>query len=138
MCWGGSKAGGLVKWKPKRALAHASAPAHGRAPELHSTAHRPPAHLALSSKIKHLEVAADYGEAKAAHEREVATLNDAIRADQAAVARLYGPDADYATLLPDSGFDAASLAVWYTPVEDRSLASWAQVAHVKLQGGASS
>ncbi|KIZ05221.1 hypothetical protein MNEG_2742 [Monoraphidium neglectum] len=43
---------------------------------------------ALSSKIKGLEAAADYSESKAAHEREVAGINEAIRADQAALTQI--------------------------------------------------
>jgi hypothetical protein len=42
----------------------------------------------MTSKIGELEVAADYSEAKAAHEREVTQLNEAIKADQATLAQL--------------------------------------------------
>lgn len=43
---------------------------------------------ALSSKIEGLKVAADYTESKAAHEREVAALNEAIKSDQAALSQI--------------------------------------------------
>jgi hypothetical protein len=42
----------------------------------------------MVSKIGELEVAADYSEAKAAHEREVAQLNETIKADQATLSQL--------------------------------------------------
>ena len=45
-------------------------------------------HAALSSKIEGLKVAADYTESKAAHEREVAALNEAIKSDQAALSQI--------------------------------------------------
>lgn len=53
---------------------------------------------------------------------------------KAAVGRLYGEGSGYRTLLRDVGFTAASLAVWYTPAEDRSLGSWVRVADVPLTG----
>ncbi|KAI8469818.1 MAG: RNA ligase/cyclic nucleotide phosphodiesterase [Monoraphidium minutum] len=53
----------------------------------------------------------------------------------AAVARLWGEAAGYDTLLPDAGFTAASLSLWLTPAEDRSLASWRRVAEFPLGGG---
>jgi hypothetical protein len=52
-----------------------------------------------------------------------------------AVGRLWGEGSGYATLLPESGFDAGAFTVWETPVEDRSLASWRRVAEFKLCGG---
>jgi hypothetical protein len=55
----------------------------------HATDERARRHAAaLSSKIKGLEAAADYSESKAAHEREVAGINEAIRADQAALTQI--------------------------------------------------
>ncbi len=49
------------------------------------------------------------------------------------VARLYGEGSDYGSLLLQQGFTAERLSVWYTPVEDRSLRSWAKVAEFELQ-----
>lgn len=57
-------------------------------------------------------------------------------AQAGAVQRLYGEGSGYGTLLLDSGFTADAVTVWHTPPEDRSLASWRQVAEVKLRGGA--
>jgi hypothetical protein len=42
----------------------------------------------LTARIGQLAVEADYSEAKAAHDEEVAGLNDAIKGDQAALAQL--------------------------------------------------
>jgi ABC-type molybdate transport system substrate-binding protein len=63
-----------------------------------------------------------------------ADVDDAARAasQQAAVQRLYGEGSDYKTLLTDNGFVAEAISLWYTPVEDRTLASWKQVAEVQL------
>jgi len=47
----------------------------------------PPA-AALTTKIGQLEVQADYTEARAAHDREVAQLNDSIKTEQAALTQL--------------------------------------------------
>jgi hypothetical protein len=53
------------------------------------TPHTPHTHLpALTGKIGQLEARADYSEAKAAHQHDVAKLNEAIRSDQAALAQL--------------------------------------------------
>jgi hypothetical protein len=49
------------------------------------------------------------------------------------VQRLYGEGSGYGTLLLQQGFTAERVAVWYTPVEDTSLRSWAQVAEFELQ-----
>ena len=64
-----------------------------------------------------------------------ADVDDAARAasQQAAVQRLYGEGSDYKTLLTDSGFVAETISLWYTPVGDRSLASWKQVAECQLR-----
>ena len=43
---------------------------------------------ALSSRISRLEVAADYTEAKATHDKEVAALNDVIKSSQAELTRI--------------------------------------------------
>lgn len=51
-----------------------------------------------------------------------------------ATARLYGPDADYRTLLADDGFDARTVSLWHTPPDDTSLASWRMVAELPLSG----
>lgn len=56
----------------------------------------------------------------------------ALKAQAAAVQRLYGEGSDYSTLLTDTGFTAKALSVWYTPAEDRSLGSWKQVADLPL------
>jgi hypothetical protein len=53
---------------------------------------------------------------------------------KAAIARLYGEGASYETLIRESGFDVASLVVWYTPAEDRSLGSWVRVGEFSLAG----
>jgi hypothetical protein len=55
------------------------------------------------------------------------------QSQQAAVQRLYGEGTDYSTLLTDTGYAADAITVWYTPVEDKSLASWKQVAELQLQ-----
>jgi hypothetical protein len=49
------------------------------------------------------------------------------------VARLYGEGSTYDSLLIRQGFAAERISVWYTPVEDRSLKSWANVAEFELQ-----
>jgi 2'-5' RNA ligase len=51
-----------------------------------------------------------------------------------ATARLYGPESDYRTLLADDGFDARTVSLWHTPLDDPSLASWRLVAEVALGG----
>jgi hypothetical protein len=63
-----------------------------------------------------------------------ADVDDAARSasQQAAVQRLYGEGSDYETLLTDNGFTAEAISLWYTPVEDRTLASWKQVAECQL------
>ncbi|WIA10617.1 hypothetical protein OEZ85_010799 [Tetradesmus obliquus] len=63
-----------------------------------------------------------------------ADVDDTARtaSQQAAVQRLYGEGSDYKTLLTDNGFVAEAISLWYTPVEDRSLASWKQVAECPL------
>lgn len=48
------------------------------------------------------------------------------------VQRLYGDKSSYDTLVTDPGFEAASLSMWYTPVEDKSLKSWHKVADFEL------
>lgn len=50
----------------------------------------------------------------------------------AATQRLYGEGSGYATLLTDPGFTADALSLWYTPLEDCTCASWAQVAEFPL------
>eukprot|EP00878_Enallax_costatus_P008373 GHUV01008752.1.p1 GENE.GHUV01008752.1~~GHUV01008752.1.p1 ORF type:complete len:214 (+),score=46.03 GHUV01008752.1:126-767(+) len=47
---------------------------------------------------------------------------------QRAIQRLYGEGSDYSTLLTDNGFTADAVTLWFTPVEDKTLASWKQVA----------
>lgn len=54
------------------------------------------------------------------------------QAQQAAVQRLYGEGSDYSTLLTEPGFDVEAVSVWLTPEEDRSLASWEQIAEYQL------
>lgn len=56
------------------------------------------------------------------------------QSQQAAVQRLYGEGSDYSTLLTDAGFTADAITVWYTPPEDKSLASWTKLAELQLQG----
>lgn len=51
---------------------------------------------------------------------------------QQAVQRLYGEGSNYSTLLSDNGFTAETIALWYTPAEDKTLASWKQVAEFPL------
>lgn len=66
-----------------------------------------------------------------------ADVDDAARhsAATAALSRLYGENADYGTLLLDPGFTASHISLWYTPAEDRSLASWRRVAEWPLGSG---
>lgn len=60
-----------------------------------------------------------------------AATRQAVAAEE--VARLWGDKAGYETLLPDPGFEATTISVWYTPTEDISLASWRKVAEFELQ-----
>lgn len=71
-----------------------------------------------------------------AQPRPRADIDDEARAAAAseAVARLWGDAAGYDTLLPESGFAAGALAVWETPAEDLTLASWRRVAELPLGG----
>lgn len=52
------------------------------------------------------------------------------------VARLYGEGSGYDTLLVETGYTVESLQVWYTPTDDRSLASWCMVGEFELTGQA--
>eukprot|EP00775_Hariotina_reticulata_P008216 gene8216-8408_t len=63
-----------------------------------------------------------------------ADLSDEAKAEsmRQALQRLYGDGSSYNTLLMDNGFNAAAISLWYTPVEDKSLASWVQVAEFAL------
>lgn len=54
-------------------------------------------------------------------------------AAKAAVQRLYGEGSGYTTLLSESGFEVDSIALWYTPTEDKALSTWCQVATFDLQ-----
>ncbi|PNW77034.1 hypothetical protein CHLRE_10g419550v5 [Chlamydomonas reinhardtii] len=49
-------------------------------------------------------------------------------------ARLYGESSGYDTLLVENGYQVDSLAVWYTPVADKSLQSWCLVGEFELTG----
>ncbi|GAX73218.1 hypothetical protein CEUSTIGMA_g671.t1 [Chlamydomonas eustigma] len=46
--------------------------------------------------------------------------------------RLYGEGSNYDTLLAETGFTVDSIAVWYTPIEDKSTASWRKIAVVPI------
>ena len=48
--------------------------------------------------------------------------------------RLYGEGSGWDTLLCQPGFVADSLAVYYTPTEDKELKSWVKIADVPLSG----
>lgn len=63
-----------------------------------------------------------------------ADLSDEAKAEsmRQAVQRLYGDGSSYNTLLTDNGFNAEAISLWYTPVEDKSLGSWVQVAEFAL------
>jgi len=63
-----------------------------------------------------------------------AEIADEAKADsmRQAVQRLYGEASNYSTLLTNQGFTADAITLWYTPVEDKSLASWKQVAEYSL------
>jgi hypothetical protein len=64
-----------------------------------------------------------------------ADLTDEVKAESTrqAVQRLYGDGSSYNTLLTDNGFNAEAITLWYTPVEDKSLGSWVQVAEFALK-----
>ncbi|KAJ9515222.1 hypothetical protein QJQ45_002365 [Haematococcus lacustris] len=63
-----------------------------------------------------------------------ADLSDADKAKAAdsARTRLFGEGQTYDTLLVDPGFTADRLALWSTPTDDKSTASWCLVAEFPL------
>ena len=48
--------------------------------------------------------------------------------------RLYGEGSGYDTLLIETGFTVDSIAVYYTPIEDKELKSWVKIADIPLSG----